>query len=134
MAVSEDQTKIGVVLGRIKIKDEQEISEIVIYKKVNKKFETEKLRDFEFKDACIQFSFKYDDSNMLLFFTKTEVFEFDYLNEGRPRNCKYQLENKLDDQPKFGVFNSDQTKFIVTSSMDILYVDIERQIEIDIDD
>lgn len=32
MSVSEDQTKIGVVLGRVLIKDEQEITEIVIYK------------------------------------------------------------------------------------------------------
>jgi hypothetical protein len=62
------------------------------------------------------------------------VFEFDYLDESKDRVCVYQLENILDDQPKFGVFNSDQTKFIVTSSMDILYVDIERNLEIDIDD
>lgn len=89
MAVSEDQSKIGIVLGRIMIKDEQEITEIVIYKKVNKKFETEKLRDFEFSDACIQFSFKYDDNNLLIFFTKTEVFEFDYLNESKDRVCIY---------------------------------------------
>jgi len=74
MAVSDDETKIGIVLGRILIKDEQEITEIVIYKKAvpgdgsrkrklidsNKdedddkdKYVFEKLRKFEFKDACI---------------------------------------------------------------------------------
>jgi len=74
MAVSDDETKIGIVLGRILIKDEQEITEIVIYKKnefgdgirkrksleTNKdedddkdKYVFEKLRKFEFSDACI---------------------------------------------------------------------------------
>ena len=31
MAISADQMKIGVVLGRILIKDEQEITDIVVY-------------------------------------------------------------------------------------------------------
>jgi len=72
MAISDDETKIGIVLGRILIKDEQEITEIVIYKKnqfgdgyrkrksLDKdedddkdKYMFEKLRKFEFSDACI---------------------------------------------------------------------------------
>ena len=43
-------------LGRKLIKDQQEIAEIAIYKidkHNNDKFELEKLRDFEYKDACI---------------------------------------------------------------------------------
>ena len=74
MAVSDDETKIGIVLGRILIKDEQEITEIVIYKKNEfgdgnrkrraletpkdedddkDKYVFEKSRNFEFSDACI---------------------------------------------------------------------------------
>ena len=56
MAVSPDEQKIGICVGRQLIKDQQEITEIVIYQKNSQgKFEIEKLRDFEFKDACIQF-------------------------------------------------------------------------------
>ena len=40
----------------------------------------------------------------------------------------------MDANPKFGVFNKDQSKFIITSSEDILYVDIHKQIEIDLDE
>ena len=44
------------------------------------------------------------------------------------------MENTLEDQPNFGVFNHDQTVFIVTSSADILYVDTKTGKEIDMDD
>lgn len=44
------------------------------------------------------------------------------------------MRNKLDKQPNFAVWNDDQTKFIVTSAADILYVDVEKEIEVDIDD
>ena len=56
------------------------------------------------------------------------------MNESKDRETIYAFSNTLEDQPKFGVFNHDQTKFIVTSSMDILYVDISERKEIDIDD
>ena len=128
MAVSDDETKIGAVLGRMKIKDEEEITEIVIYKRneVDGKYHLEKARAFEFKEACITFSFRKENTCELLFFTTSEVFAFDYMDEQRDRERIYELDNKLEDQPKFGVFNDDQTKFIVTSSMDILYVDMRQ--------
>jgi hypothetical protein len=108
MSVSKDEDKVGLVLGRNLIKEEQEITEIVIYKKNNKnRFELEKVRDFEFKDACIQFSFNKTNSSELIFFTMTEVFKFDYLDESKDRVTMYELENKLEDQPRFGIFNSD---------------------------
>jgi len=57
MAVSNDQMRIGIVLGRILIKDEQEITDIVIYtKKTNsphEKFEFKKQRQFNFINTCI---------------------------------------------------------------------------------
>jgi hypothetical protein len=63
-----------------------------------------------------------------------EVFRFNYFDESKGIKILYTLENKLEDYPRFGVFNKDQTKFIVTSSMDILYVDIIKHLEIDLDD
>ena len=35
--------------------------------------------------------------------------------------------------PKFGVFSKDQNKFIITSSDDVLYVDMQTGTEIDFD-
>ena len=63
-----------------------------------------------------------------------EVFRFNYFDERKGIKILYTLDNKLEDYPRFGVFNKDQTKFIVTSSMDILYVDTVKHIEIDLDD
>ena len=118
------------------IKDQQEITEIVIYKKNEQdRFQIEKQCQFDqFSDACIQFSFAASDSNQLLFFTAREVFRFDYTKAAEGRIKVYELENELEDQPKFGVFNADQTRFIVTSAMDILYVDMNIGFELDIDD
>jgi Cu/Ag efflux protein CusF len=64
MAVSDDQMKIGIVLGKILIKDEQEITDIVIYvrnsasmrnfkKGDEDKFVFEKSRKFNFSNTCI---------------------------------------------------------------------------------
>ena len=56
------------------------------------------------------------------------------MDEAKQAEEMYRFDNALDANPKFGVFNFDQTKFIITSSEDILYVDINKQIEIDLDD
>lgn len=135
MTVSDDQTKIGVALGKVLIKDRRIITEIAIYKKSSSgKFQLEKLRDFESQDACIQFFFSQKKTTELIFFTKTECFSFDYLDEAKDRDTLYAFENELNDQPKFGQFNKNQTKFIITSASDILYVDMKQKLEIDIDD
>jgi hypothetical protein len=63
-----------------------------------------------------------------------KIFAFNYYDDAKDISTYYKLENQLDDQPKFGVFNKDQTKFIVTSSLDILFVDIKKRQEIDLDD
>lgn len=92
------------------------------------------MRDFEFKEACIQFEFNNKNNKELIFFTREDVFKWDYLDEAKERETIHKFENTLDANPKFGVFNEDQSKFIITSSEDILYVDINKQIEIDLDD
>ena len=40
----------------------------------------------------------------------------------------------LRDSPRFGVFNKDQTRGIVTSRKDMLFVDITNDKEVDIDE
>lgn len=58
MTVSPNERKIGVVVGKQLIKDEIEIQELIIYNKdQNDKFQIEKMREFEYKDACPQFCF-----------------------------------------------------------------------------
>lgn len=44
------------------------------------------------------------------------------------------MNNTLADQPNFCMFSIDQSKFIVTSSEDILYVDMKSGLEIDLDE
>lgn len=137
MTVSPDESRIGVALGYIVIKDEKEITYIAVYHKNPKNndlFELESLREFHLEDVCINFYFSLKNPQDLLFFTKTEVFAFNYKDSKKNTRIVYELENALEDYPRFGVFNIDQTKFIVTSSMDILYVDMSKKLEIDLDD
>lgn len=44
------------------------------------------------------------------------------------------MTNTLSDTPIFGIFNTEQTKFIVTSNEDLLYVDMRTSNEIDLDE
>ena len=44
------------------------------------------------------------------------------------------MDNRLKEQPLFGIFNADQSKFLVTSNEDILFVDMRKKLEIDIDE
>jgi hypothetical protein len=128
MTISKDEKKIALALGKTIIKDHKKISEIVIYQKNRDgKFELEKLRDIEFTDACHHFVFNNKNSQELLFFTSHELFKLDYLDEGKDREVVYTLENSLSDTPIFGVFSKDQSKFMVTSHMDILYVDMNQK-------
>lgn len=139
MTVSNDNQKIGVSLGRNIIKDHYKLTEIAIYiRSSNGEFELEKLRDFDFEDACPTFHFNVKNTNELFFFTREEVFKLDYKDEGKDRETIYTLENVLGDQPNFGTFSPDQRKFIVTSAHDILYVNMDEtnpdKREIDYDD
>jgi hypothetical protein len=102
------------------------------------KFSLQKECDFEFDDAAISFYFNNDNTEEVFFFTMDEVFKFNYMEDGAEKETIYTLDNELNDPPKFGVFSPDQTKFIVTSSQDILYVDMKikdlEMREIDFDD
>ena len=73
------------------------MTELVIYKLGDdNKFSTEKIREFEFHDACMEFAFSNKNSNELLFFTKDELFKFNYLHE-TDRETVYKFNNNLED-------------------------------------
>lgn len=46
----------------------------------------------------------------------------------------YTLKNWLLDPPNFGIFSQDQTKCIITSSQDILFLNLDNGFEHDIDE
>ena len=130
MTVSKDEKKIGIALGSHIIKEQYKLSEIVVYlKNRDGRYEIEKLRDFEYHDACITFQFNNKNSNELLFITADELFKLNYLDEGQDRETVYELKESLDDQPNFCVFSKDQRKFMVTSSQDILFVNMDEKNE-----
>ena len=142
MIVSDTEKKIGMTLGRHVIRDQKEIDSIIIYKKDHDGlFRIERSFSFPFPNACIQFYFDNSDDNYLKFFSKEQVFRFNYLQEFDDQHLEslkiqvlYKIDNQCDQDPSYGYFNQDQTKFILTSSQDCLYVDIVKKIEIDLDD
>lgn len=94
--------------------------------------------DFNHEVVCEAFQFDHNDNNLLIFFTQSEVIKFRYSDydvsdhssmyddekdsvAGEPM---YVFRNGLNAPPRFGVFNTDQTKFIVTSKNDVLFADI----------
>ena len=51
--------------------------------------------------------------------------------EGEEYISKYTINNYMLDPPSFGVFNEDQTKCMIISANDILYIDLNRRCEIE---
>lgn len=68
----------------------------------------------------------------MLFFCKDELSRFYYADEGRDRETIFEYKKGLEAAPKFGVFNNNQTQFIVTSEDEIRYVDLKKTKEIDL--
>ena len=85
----------------------------------------------EIKWTCSQFHFDNEDPNRLLFFADSEVFSYDI--RSRQGHTLYQMSNRFVNPPRVGVFSEDQTKCMVTSKHDILFIDTECDAEIDID-
>jgi hypothetical protein len=77
---SHDEKKLGIVAGKRLVRGMVEITEIFIYRRDRRgKWILEKQMEFEFDDyTCEKFSFDKKDSNVLIFFTATEIFRFDY--------------------------------------------------------
>ena len=80
LRASHDERKLGIVAGKRLVKGMVEITEIFIYLRDRRgKWKVEKQMEFEFDDyTCEKFSFHSSNSNILIFFTATEIFHFDY--------------------------------------------------------
>ena len=91
--------------------------------------------EFEFDDyTCSQFFFNNENNEELFFFTATEIIKLKYTLDDDREETIYTLKNYLVDPPNFGIFNMDQTKCIITSRADILFIDMLTKRELDIDD
>jgi len=57
VTASKDEKKIAFAAGYQRIKDVQEIQEILVYSldEATQQYEIEKIREFKFRDACVQF-------------------------------------------------------------------------------
>ena len=78
------------------------------------------------------FLFRANHENELIFFTKEDVFSIDYMDEGKDRETLYTFKSPLDDISKFGVFNHEQTCFVVTSAREVWFVNTKTKHEVDI--
>jgi len=96
------------------------------------KFSKKKSMLFDFDAACREFVFSNGSSDELLFFTKDELVLFNYLTNAK--TTLYKFENPLKSQPLFGKFNDEQNQFIVTSLNDVLFVDMVKHEQTDLDD
>ena len=56
----------------------------------------------------------------------------DYMDEGKEREVLYTFQKPLDDVPKFGVFNSKQDCFVVTSAKSVWFVNVRTKEQVDI--
>ena len=127
VTVSKCQKKMGILVGRQLIRDQIDITEIMIYQVNEEKaeFELERQMDFEFDDyTCSQFFFNNENNKELFFFTATEIIKLKYTLDDDREETIYTLKNYLVDPPNFGIFNVDQTKCIITSRADILFIDM----------
>lgn len=137
LTVSKDDKKIGVALGRKLIKNHQYISEIAVYDRQRtgdkEEFALERLRDFQYHEACMRFEFDANNNSRLIFFQRDKVFMIDITDESFNK-VLYSFKEPLEDQPSFGAFNRAQDKFIVTSASDIRYCDLnDASAEVDLD-
>ena len=109
MQSSFDHKRIAILIGKRLIKEQFDISEIVVYKlNKEKEFVIDKQLEFEFDDfTCVQFFFNKLNNNELFFFTATEIFKFNILKDSDNETTIYTLNNFLLDPPSFGIFNDD---------------------------
>jgi hypothetical protein len=128
LAVSKDETRIAVALGKNVIKDEYKVTELCIYKKErNGKFEIEKIRDFEFTDASYEFVFSVKKPTELIFVTREELFDVDYTDDAVAKNTMYTFEHPLHHHPELVVFSKTQRQFIVCTKTEVLFVDLDKK-------
>lgn len=137
IAVSHNEKKIAILLGKVLIRDAVEMTEIAVYindanEGERPRFKLEKLRDWDSNDkACVNFQFDKFNDKMLIFFKSNAVIKFDYADEGGSQTI---INDNFDIQetPIWGVFNENQDKFIVTGSKSMYFVDTQSNEVIDL--
>lgn len=135
IVTSHDESKIAMAIGIKLIKKQIKFTNLVVYKKhFDGLYKLETNLEFQYEDACMIFNFDKINNKELLFFTPFELFSLHYNDPNAKRKTKYRFKNHLNDKPHFGIFDLDQRKFIITSDEDALYVDMEQQQEIDLDE
>ena len=87
---------------------------------------------FSFQTACPKFAFNIKNDNELLFIDQYELFSYDI--QTKKTKTIHKIQDEFDKQPTQVVFNDDQTIFIATTYINALYVDINKEMEVDIDD
>lgn len=126
LAVSHDESKIGVAIGNKLIRDQIKVSEIAIYGKNHLgKYELEKICDWGFEDTCEKFHFDCKDPGVLLLFSKTRLFMFYYNDQTKDLVDVKVYSEPLRGVPKFAVMNKTQRKFVIATDDDALLVDFD---------
>jgi hypothetical protein len=140
LRASSDERKIGVFLGKRKVKNQVEICQLIVFKRNQQnRWQLDAKVDHSFSSTtCAQFTFKKTDSNKLLMVTATAILELDYkAAEGlagqnyQPVEIK-QIETHLVGAPTYGIFSPDQKKCIMASDDYLLLIDLETGLELDI--
>jgi hypothetical protein len=125
MTIGRTQNRIGVSIGRLIVRNEERIEEIVIYKKGDDGlFEFNAIRPFEFHEACPQFMFNFNNRNELLFFDRNGIFAYDYIQGVISDSELYAYNKPMHEIPKLAKMNDTQDKFLVASAHSVYFADI----------
>ena len=143
LKVSHDEKKIGMLIGKKLIKNNIQVTELLIYRQTKEKqWEKQIQMNYNFTSfTCALFAFKKSDANKVLMFTNDSIIEVNYGASANKKGSREQKErvlknfgNMMKDPPSYGTFSVDQTKAIIASANDALYVDIDTGFELDIDE
>lgn len=95
------------------------------------------LKDIEiFKQVSMQFHFANEDGlerSRIIFAKIDSVFSLDFNTERIEVLFNFRSRHSLKQQPSFFTFNNDQSVFIVASSEDAVYVNLNNNLELDLD-
>jgi hypothetical protein len=78
-----------------------------------------------------QFVFKERSPDEILVADSHQIMSFNY--ETGESSSLYVFQNYLNSQPVYCVFNKGQDKVVIATFYDVLYVDIKKDLEVDID-
>lgn len=85
----------------------------------------------ELREVSRYFEFTKDNMDSIVMTDRYRIMQYDFMMN--TIEYVHVFENYLNSQPIYVVFNEDQNILIVASFYDVLYVDIVKSVEIDID-